>query len=181
MHRLFALLLLLTLSAAPSRATLGPSPVALAVTPACCAITFTAYMFGLFPLEGRFATFSGRLDVTGDGRAARAEARIDAASLSLDGGPIEADVKAPHFLDVAHHRDILFRGEAADAPATGAGTLSGLLTIKGVTRPVTLDVRQGDGLVTAEARISRSAFGITARPVLAGDTVAIRITAPLPR
>jgi polyisoprenoid-binding protein YceI len=177
MRRLFALLLLLPLAALPSSARVERAPLALDVTPACCAITFTAYMFGIFPLEGRFGAFSGRLDVAGSGVPARAEARIDAASLSLDGGPIEADVKAPHFLDVVHHRQILFRGEA---PA-GEERLEGELTIKGVTRPVSLTLRQDRGLVTAETRISRSAFGITARPVLAGDTIAIRISAPLPR
>jgi polyisoprenoid-binding protein YceI len=181
MRRALAILLLLPLAAgavpgAVPRA--DPGPLALDVTPACCAITFTAYAFGLFPIEGRFARFDGRLvyDPAGGG-AARAEARIDADSLSLDAGPIEADVKAPHFLDVGRFPLILFSAAAAADPASA--TLAGLLTIKGVTRPVALSLVARDGRVTAEAMISRREFGITARPVLAGDRVAITVTAPL--
>jgi len=178
MRRLILLFLLAPLASASSVARLDQRPFSLEVTPACCAITFTAYILGVFPLEGRFGAFAGRLDTQGAGGTARAEARIDAASLVLDGGPIEQDVKAPHFLDVSHYRDILFRGAATVA---GAEVLSGELTIRGVTRPVSLRLRQEGGTVLAETRISRSAFGITARPVLAGDTIAIRIIAPLPR
>jgi len=178
MRRLLALLLVIPLAAAPSRARIDPSPVAVEVTPACCTITLTAYMLGLFPLEGRFSAFSGRLEVPAGGGPARAEVRIDAASLVLDDGPIEADVKAPHFLDVAHHRHIMFRGEAT---AAGGQTLQGLLTIRGVTLPVSLSLREDGGRIIAETRISRSAYGITARPVLAGDTIRIRVIASLPR
>lgn len=179
MRRLIALTLLAPLAAAAVPGTaLGPRPLALDVTPACCAIGFTAYAFGVFPIEGSFGRFEGRLVYDpAAGAAARAEARINADSLSLDAGPIEADVKAPHFLDVGHFPLILFDAAAG----RDAATLTGTLTIKGITRPVTLALRERDGLVTAEAMISRRSFGITARPVLAGDTVAIRVTAPLPR
>lgn len=181
MQRLLALLLVLPLAAgAVPRAAPAPRALALDVTPACCAISFTAYAFGLFPIEGRFARFEGRLVYDpADAHAARAEARISTDSLSLDDGPIEADVKAPHFLDVGRFPMILFA--AAATPGDDGATIRGMLTIKGVTRPVTLSLSDRDGRVTAEAIISRSTFGITARPVLAGDTIAIRVTAPLPR
>ncbi|MCU0987175.1 MAG: YceI family protein [Acetobacteraceae bacterium] len=177
MRRFLPLLLALPLAAAA--APTAPSSLAVAVTPACCAITFTAYAFGIFPIEGGFARFEGSLIVP-EGGAARAEARIDAASLSLDGGPIEADVKSPRFLDVSHYRHIVFSAAAAQPwPLAPGATLSGSLTIKDVTRPVTLTLRREEAMVTAEALISRSAFGMTARPLLAGDTVAIRVTAPI--
>jgi polyisoprenoid-binding protein YceI len=181
MRRLLALILLVPFAAAAVPGTaLGPRPLALDVTPSCCAVTFTAYAFGVLPIEGSFGRFEGRLVYDPAGTAAaRAEARIVADSLTLDAGPIEADVKAPHFLDVGHFPLILF--EAAAGPGGDTARLAGSLTIKGITRPVTLAVSERDGRVTAEAAISRRSFGITARPILAGDTIAIRITAPLPR
>ncbi|WP_291298592.1 YceI family protein [Elioraea sp.] len=186
MRRLLALLLLVPLAAgavpnaAPPRAAPAPRPLALDVTPTCCAITFTAYAFGVFPIAGSFGRFEGRLVYDpGDRAAAHAEARISADSLNLDAGPIEADVKAQHFLDVDHFPLILFA--AAAIPGEDGAMLQGMLTIKGVTRPVTLTITERDGRVTAEAMISRRAFGITARPVLAGDTITITVNAPLPR
>jgi polyisoprenoid-binding protein YceI len=175
MRPLLALLLGVPLAAASTPAP-REAAIALDVSPACCAITFTAYAFGLLPLEGSFSAFSGRLNVPAGGKA-HAEARIEAASLSLGGGPIEEDVKAPHFLDVARYREILFSAGAVDP---GSDALSGMLTIRGVSRPVTLVIARNGRQVTAEARISRRAFGITARPLLAGDTIEIRISAPLP-
>ncbi len=155
--------------------------LAVEVSPACCSIGFTAYAFGIFPIEGQFARFAGSLVV--EPGSLHAEARIEAASLMLDGGPIEADVKSDSFLDVAHYGAITFRADGTGtgpAAATDADTLHGVLTIRGVTRPVVLTIRRNEAWVTAEARISRSAWGITARPFLAGDTVAIRVVAPLP-
>ena len=175
MHRLLALALVAAL--APAAAEPPTRGLSVTVSPACCAITFTAYVLGIFPIEGRFAAFTGRIERAAAGGPARAEARIEAASLALDGGPIEADVKAPHFLDVARHPLILFAAEADGM----SDRLMGMLTIKGVSLPVTLALDARDGRVTAEASISRSAYGITARPVLAGDTIRIRVTAPLPR
>lgn len=175
MRRVLPVALLLPLAAAA--APLPPRGFVLDVSPACCAVTFTAYAFGVLPIEGRFGAFAGRIELHVPGGMARAEARIESASLSLDNGPIEADVKAPHFLDVARYPDIRFRAEEQPSAATLAGTL----TLKGVTRPLTLALSERDGLVVAEARISRSAYGITARPILAGDAVRIRVTAPLPR
>lgn len=178
MRRLLTLLLSVLVSAAIAPAAEAPTRgLSLVVTPACCAITFTAYALGILPIEGRFTAFAGLIEVPPGAGITRAEARIDAASLSLDGGPIEADVKAPHFLDVARHREILF---SAAEPGMAASRLSGELTIRGVTLPVTLALARTDGTLTAEAWISRSAYGITARPVLAGDSVRIRLTAPLP-
>ncbi|WP_144186808.1 YceI family protein [Elioraea rosea] len=187
MRRLIPLLLILPLAAgaAPESDRLAVSasaPHTLEVTPSCCSIGFTAYALGIFPLEGRFAAFSGRIVL--DPKGSRAEVEIDAASLMLDGGPIENDVKSMGFLDVAHHRAITFHaGRIVKASDTAAETetLQGELTIKGVTHPVRLTLAREDGMVRAEARISRSAWGITARPFLAGDTVAIRVIAPLPR
>jgi polyisoprenoid-binding protein YceI len=180
MRRLGFLLLLLPFAATASTDAAGHMRAfSVAVTPACCSVGFTAYALGVFPIEGRFGDFEGKLVVgPPSAREAHAEARIDAASLSLDGGPIEADVKSPAFLDAARHTQILFN---ADAPPGGRDDrLEGHLTIRGVTLPVTLRLQRDGALVTAEARISRSAYGMTARPILAGDTIAIRITARLP-
>ncbi len=180
MRRLLALLLVLPVAAG---AFPSPGALTLAVTPACCAITFTAYAFGLFPIEGGFTRFEGQLLLAQPGGtpagALRAEATIDAASLSLGGGPIEEDVKSPRFLDVTQHRQIRFAADAPDAGIEAGAMLRGELTIRGVTRPVTLSLARDGTTVTAEAMISRSAFCRTARPLLSGDTVAIRVTAPL--
>ena len=77
MRRLIPLLLILPLAAgaAPGSDRLAmPASAAhtLEVTPSCCSIGFTAYALGIFPIEGRFAAFSGRIVL--DPGESRAEA-----------------------------------------------------------------------------------------------------------
>src|SRR5262249_22643350 len=53
----------------------------------------------------------------------------------------DAHLKSPDFLDVDNHPEITFRGKGLVLTGASEGKLPGDLTIRGVTRPVTLDVR----------------------------------------
>jgi polyisoprenoid-binding protein YceI len=128
----------------------------------------------------------------------RVDVSIDARGIDSREPKRDEHLRSADFLDVANHPTVTFRSTRVEAPSGAAGDLrvTGDLTIRGVTRPVTLDVealppaikdpwgntRRG---VSARARISRKEWGLTwnlmieAGGVAAGDEVAIEIDAEI--
>ena len=94
-------------------------------------------------------------------------------------------------LDTANHPQITFQSRRFDAGPGGA-QVTGDVTIRGVTRPLTLDAeifrQQGTEAgdrsrltVTLTGSVSRSAFGADGFAALVDDTVGIDITVRLRR
>jgi polyisoprenoid-binding protein YceI len=128
----------------------------------------TRHMFGLGPVRGSFAIRAGTVDVAEPLAGSRIRAEIDAASFRT-GNPVrDAAVRSARFLDAGAHPAITFSSERTDG-----STLTGTLTVRGVTRPVTLSIEQSavaPGWFSARAstRIDRTEFGLTASRGLAG-------------
>jgi len=128
----------------------------------------------------------------------KVDVTIDARALDSRDAKRDEHLRSADFLDVANHPTVTFRSTRVDAPSGPRGDLrvTGDLTIRGVSRPVTLDVealppalkdpwgnsRRG---VTARARIDRKDWGlrwnlaVEAGGVVVGDEVAIEIEAEL--
>lgn len=71
----------------------------------------------------------------------RAEVRIDAASLWTGEPDRDAHLRSADFLDVEHHPEIVFKGEKVQVVGDHDYILSGPITIRGITRPISLKVR----------------------------------------
>jgi polyisoprenoid-binding protein YceI len=99
---------------------------------------------------------------------------IEAASLDMDDQAVRDDALSPAFLDAAAFPSLAYHGSCA------AGSVEGLLTLHGVTRPLGLALAREADRVVAPGTIHRAAWGIAGRPVLAGPNVVIRISLPLP-
>jgi polyisoprenoid-binding protein YceI len=69
------------------------------------------------------------------------EVTIDARGLWSGEPDRDAHLRSADFLDVENHPTITFRGKGVEVVGENDGKLRGDLTIRGVTRPVTLDVR----------------------------------------
>jgi polyisoprenoid-binding protein YceI len=128
----------------------------------------------------------------------RVDVSVDARGLDSREPKRDDHLRSADFLDVANHPTVTFRSTRVEAPARAGGDLrvTGDLTIRGVTRPVTLEVealppaiqdpwgnrRRG---VSARARINRKDWGlkwniaIEAGGVAVGDEVAIEIDAEI--
>ncbi len=108
-------------------------------------------------VRGRFARFSGRiaLDET-DVTRSRVEARIDVTSVETGDRERDEYLRTADFLDPARHPEIAFTSTRIERAGRERLRLVGDLTIRGVTRAVTLDVapRGGSG--------ARRAFAATA-------------------
>ncbi len=123
-------------------------------------------------VRGSFNAFSGSavLDFQDPSRSS-AEVVIEVASIDTRQAQRDEHLRTNDFFDAATHPQIVFRSTSATPVSEGVVRLSGDLTIKGVTRQVSIDfedqgaakdpygnVRVGfEGSTT----ISRSDFGVT--------------------
>ncbi len=101
----------------------------------------------------------------------KADATINAKSLNTRNAERDRDLKSDLFLNVAKYPTITFKSKKAAASGPGRFSVTGDLTIHGVTREVTLDVegptpavKDLDGLMRAGAAmtttLNRRAFGL---------------------
>jgi polyisoprenoid-binding protein YceI len=123
-------------------------------------------------VRGTFKNLQGTLEFDPDHpEDAWAETSIDAATL-WSGEPGRDDhLRSADFLDVAQHPRILFRTTGVVPVARHEYRVTGDLTVRGVTRPVALDVRYlgqcrspfDDTRIgfTATTRINRHDFGVS--------------------
>jgi polyisoprenoid-binding protein YceI len=93
-------------------------------------------------VRGHFKDVHGVLDFDPENpQSARVEVTIDTQGLWSGESDRDVHLKSADFLDVANHPTITFRGSGVELIGANEGKLRGELTIRGVTRPVTLDVR----------------------------------------
>ena len=123
-------------------------------------------------VTGNFNKFSATVDATGDdfeGADVRFEADID--SISTNNDQRDGHLKSPDFFDAAKFPHLTFQSTAFTKTGEGEYQLTGDLTIRDVTKSVTLGVEFGGSVVDpygqtkagfeATGKISRKAFGLT--------------------
>jgi polyisoprenoid-binding protein YceI len=93
-------------------------------------------------VRGHFKDIHGTLDFDLENPLeASAEVTIDARMLWTGEPERDKHLKSADFLDVENHPTITFRGRGVVLCGADEARFGGDLTIRGVTRPVTLDVR----------------------------------------
>ena len=159
-----------TMQSTPEVIATAPQPGHYGIDPGRSRVTFaTRHLFGLGRVTGSFAIRGGFADVAVPVATSAVYAEIEAASFRTGSRPRDHTVLSPRFLDPAGHPVITFQADRADA---GGQTLTGILTVRGTARPVTLavtrcEVSHGSFTARATARIDRTEFGITAARGLA--------------
>ncbi|WP_439656021.1 YceI family protein [Lentzea sp. HUAS TT2] len=137
------------------------------IDPGRSVISFsTRAVYGLLRVRGTFRVGHGKISVAEPTTASTVDAVVDAASFDSANAERDEHVRAADFLDVENHPEIVFRGEGVDQAANGKRTLRGTLTVRGVTQPISLALRQVAGddqelVARATTRIDRYAFGVT--------------------
>lgn len=123
-------------------------------------------------VKGEFDKVSGTVDFDSSNPGASSiEATIDVASISTRETDRDNHLKSPDFFDVAKFPAITFKSTKVTPAGNGEYKIAGNLTIRGVTRPVTLDVESvSDELkdpwgfmrrgATAMTKINRKDFGM---------------------
>jgi polyisoprenoid-binding protein YceI len=139
-----------------------------AIDPAHSSIGFSVRHMMVSKVRGWFDTFSGAITVAADGTPS-VSAEIDVTSLNTGNPQRDGHVKSADFFDVEHYPVATFASTSV-RPNGEAYLLDGNLTIKGVTKPVSLHLEfngvspgQGYGEVSgyeASVMLSRKDFGI---------------------
>ena len=104
-------------------------------------VSFSVRHMMVTTVRGQFKTYSGtvRLDPK-DFTRSKFEGEIDVAS--VDTGNVDRDnhLRTNDFFDVANHPKITFKSTRIEPKSEGEYTVHGDITIRGVTKPVSLDV-----------------------------------------
>lgn len=150
-------------------------------------ILFFVEHMGLSEMQGEFRAFDGELAIDAeDLTRSSVSVSIDAASIDMDVDKLNEHLKTKDFFDVANHSKLAFRSSKVEVRGENALAVTGDLTLLGVTRPVTLEVklkrvashpfakRPALGF-HAEATIQRSDFGMNYIVGAVADVVKIRI------
>ena len=103
-------------------------------------VSFTARHLMVTKVRGRFGVSGGAVTIAENPLDSSVEATIDVASVNSGEAGRDEHLLSPDFFDVEHYPTITFRSTKVVAAADGAYKLTGELTIKNVTRPVTLDL-----------------------------------------
>ncbi len=189
MSRLPLFLAASILAAFPGLAQAESPPAAYEIDVVHSHVQFSVDRFGFNAIIGEFRDFEGVI-LLADGSLAGGAATATIRTASLASGDAERDsiVKGEHWLDAARFPTIAFRSTRIAERDPGSATITGELTLLGVTRPVLLDVtlnkrgidpstkREAVGF-TATAALRRSDFGLTTASALIGDDIRIRIEA----
>lgn len=152
------------------------------IDPARTQIAFAIGAKGYPMTRGEFRRFTAKLAV--DAAApSRSHVAFDVAAASIDThSPLLNDyVRAPGFLDTAHHPGIAFRSTSVRKVDDHTVELTGNLTLLGVTRPqsfrVTVTPADAAGYrLVAEGDIRRSDFGMTGGSPMVADIVTITVS-----
>ena len=152
-------------------------------------VTFDVEHFGYSRFVMRFDRVGAQLDWRDGGIAhASVDATIDAASVDTNVPALDRLVKGKDMLDAARYPQIRFVSTGFERTGDARGTLTGDLTIHGVTRPVTLDVtfngsapnpltKQPTLGFSAHGHFSRAQFGLGRWFPAVGDDIRVRIQA----
>ena len=93
-------------------------------------------------VKGVFKKFSVEMD-GGDFSQSKINVTIDAASISTNDDQRDGHLKNADFFDVENHKDISFQGTSFIQLNDEKYLLKGILTIKGISKEVELDVEFG--------------------------------------
>lgn len=135
-------------------------------------INFSVRHLMVSKVRGQFTKWSGSLEFDEqEPTRARVDAQLDAASIDTKDAQRDAHLRSADFLDTERFPTISFKSTGIEKVGDARFSMKGELTIRGITKPVTLDVEYagrakdpwGGERVGFSARtsIDRKDFGLT--------------------
>lgn len=170
------------------------APLALAQTStwvpdkAHSSVDFSILHMSLSKVRGHFGNIGGTITLNdSDITKSTVNVTIDVSTIDTGVTQRDADLKSPNFFDVAQYPTATFVSTSVAKSGDGL-TVSGNLTLHGVTKPVVLQVEGPTGPVpgmdkkphagySATTTVSRTAFGIATKypAAMIGDDVKLNI------
>ena len=121
------------------------------------------HTWGLLPVRGVFGQVTGHGTVTDAGQVT-GTLTIAAGSIDTKNKMRDKDLRSAKLFDIASHPDITFTVDGIQ-PADGGARVTGSLTVRGRTRPVSFDATvasvEGEVWLDGEVPVNRADFGLT--------------------
>lgn len=164
-------------------------PITFDIDPVHSGIVFFINHLGFSNVIGVAREFSGEFTFDKDApEASKLQAKVKVSSISTNNAQRDGDIQGADWFNATEFPEITFVGTKFTKSGDKQGSITGDLTIAGVTKPVTLGVTfngQGknpwDGSLeagfSATTKLKRSDFGMTANLPMIGDEVTLRIEA----
>src|SRR4051812_8124154 len=112
------------------------------VDPMHSELTFKVKHLMISNVKGEFRKFEANVESNGnDFSGAKVTAKIDPASIDTNSGDRDNHLRSGDFFDAVNHKDIRFEGTTVKSG--NSYQLKGDLTMKGISKPVTLNVEFG--------------------------------------
>ena len=134
-------------------------------------IEFVGRHLMITKVRGRFTDFDGNIVIGESPDRSSVDVTIDTASVDTSDEKRDGHLRSPDFLDVEKYPTMRFRSTKVEMAGDGTAKVTGDLTVKDVTRPVTLDVEfDGAGAdpwggqrlgFSAQTEIDREDWGLT--------------------
>ena len=147
---------------------------------------FTVRHLGISNVQGDFTKVTGTVQLDDqDITKSSVNITIDVNSIDTRVQMRDNDLKSEHFFNVAQFPTITFQSTKITKTGDSSAKMTGNLTIRGVTKEVTLDVTGPTAAVkamgglrrgaAATAKINRQDFGVSADPGMVGDEISLQI------
>lgn len=155
-----------------------------AIDPTHSEITFKVKHLMITTVTGYFRKFDLEVETETDdfNTAKKIEFSADINSIDTGNEQRDAHLKSGDFFNTDEEAQILFSGKGYKVDGD-EGELSGDLTIRGITKPITLKIEYGGTVVdpygqtkagfTVTGKLSRKEFGLTWSPVTEAGSVVV--------
>ena len=158
-------------TARSSEAVQVPEPGIWDIDPAHSSVGAVARHLMVTKVRGRFTSFSGQLTIGETPEQSSVVATIDASSIDTAEPRRDEHLRSADFLDAENYPTLEFRSTEVERTSDTSLRMGGELTIRGVTRPVSLDVSylglladpfgNNKAVFSAETEIDREEWGMT--------------------
>jgi len=150
-------------------------------------VLFTIDHLGFAKMVGLFSDFSGNISFdANNGPASKLNVTIKTDSLQTQFAPRDKDLKGADWFNVTEFPEMTFVGSEFAKKDDHTGTVTGKLTLHGVTKPITLTLKGGrtaefprgvqrTGYVT-EFSIKRSDFGMDKMVGAVGNKITVEFS-----
>lgn len=127
------------------------------IEPAHSSVGFTVRHLGLSKVRGQFNTFEGSLLIADDPLASVASATVDLSSIDTNNPDRYGHLRSTDFFGVENHPQMVFT-----STGLSESTISGELTVNGITKPVSFDL-EFHGVAVDGYEVTRAGFSATGR------------------
>lgn len=117
-----------------------PAPGEYVIDPTHTSVEFIGRHLMITKVRGRFPEVSGTITVDEEPERSHVDVELEVAGLETGNPDRDGHLRSPDFFNADQYPTITFRSTKVEAGTSGTWAVTGDLTVRDVTRPVTLQV-----------------------------------------